>query len=53
MLNTTLLELPAVTGFLADAKVDANIEDAAQFHDHETDSFHMRLQFTASVGFRV
>lgn len=39
----------AVTGFLADAKIDANIEDAAQFHDHETDSFHMRLELTCDL----
>jgi hypothetical protein len=31
----------SVTGMLADASIDANIEDAAQFHDSETDSFHM------------
>lgn len=29
--------------------MDGNIEEAAQFHDAETDSFHMRLQFTSHV----
>jgi hypothetical protein len=31
----------AVTGLLADANIAGNIEDASQFHDIESDSFHM------------
>jgi len=40
----------AVTGFLANADIDGNIEDAQQFHESETDSFHMRVQFTSDLA---
>ena len=35
----------AVTGLLADANIAGNIEDASQFHDIESDSFHMCVFF--------
>jgi hypothetical protein len=40
----------SVTGMLADASIDANIEDAAQFHDSETDSFHMYVSVCLSLA---